>query len=271
VSADDAILETYLRHAAIKPRIATEARDTWSLYKMLTDNKPLKDATRDDGRKLAEHFAGQGLKSATVRKKIGWLTAAVNLAIKEGRLKFNPFSDVVAKADDKLERLPLSDGDVKAIKSGLPGLDASDQVLLRLLACTGLRLSEAFQIENEEREKGCRYVVIGTKTEASRRRVPLPAGALPYLPKVIKGPLFKGGAPAASKRLNRFLRDCGIADARKVVHSFRHRAKDRLCAAGCPLDVQYELLGHEKKSVAAGYGKGSPVPLLKRWVDKIGF
>ena len=62
----------------------------------------------------------------------------------------------------------------------------------------------------------------------------------------------------------------GIADVRKVVHSLRHRSKDRLRAEGCPLDVQYELLGHETKTVASGYGHGSPVPLLRKWLDKIG-
>jgi hypothetical protein len=83
--------------------------------------------------------------------------------------------------------------------------------------------------------------------------------------------LFQGGEKAASKRLNGFLRDIGIADSRKVVHSLRHRAQDRLRAAGCPQDVRWALLGHEEKTVAAGYGEGFPVPLLKRWIDKIGF
>ena len=54
-------------------------------------------------------------------------------------------------------------------------------------------------------------------------------------------------------------------------HSLRHRAKDRLRAEGCPLDIQYELLGHETKTVASGYGHGSPVPLLRKWLDKVGF
>ena len=103
------------------------------------------------------------------------------------------------------------------------------------------------------------------------RRVPLPAGVLPHLPKSIKGPLFQGAAPAASKRLNRFLNDCGIVDPRKVVHSLRHRAQDRLRAAGCPEDTRWAILGHEEKTVAAGYGEGFPVPLLKQWIDKIGF
>ena len=271
-SADDAILDTYLKHAGLNQRIEKEARDTWALYKTLTNNKPLKDADREDGRKLVAFFEGRGLKSATIRKKIGWLTAAVKLEMdnKEPRLKFNPFSGVVPRRDDKNDRLPLDSADMKAIRGGLAGLAKSDQVLLRLLASTGLRLGEAFQINSEATERGCRYVVIGSKTAQSRRRVPLPAAVLPFLPKPIRGPLFNGGAPAASKRLNRFLRDVGIDDRRKVVHSFRHRAKDRLRAAGCPMDVQYELLGHEDTTVAAGYGKGSPVPMLRKWIDKIG-
>jgi integrase len=104
--------------------------------------------------------------------------------------------------------------------------------------------------------------------------VPLPADLLPHLPAKIIGPLFacKSVTNSASKRLMAFLRDdCGITDPLKVVHSLRHRAKDQLRAAGCPLDVQYELLGHETATIAAGYGRGSPVPLLKSWIDRIGF
>jgi hypothetical protein len=166
-TADDAILETYLAHAGIVGTFEREARAVWSLYKALTENKPLKDAGRDDGRKLVTHFEGQGLKSATVTKKIGWLNAAVNLAIKEGKLKFNPFSSIVPKRDDKLTRLPLDDADMKTIRSNLAGLDTSDQVLLRLLGSSGMRLSEAFEIDGEHKEHGCRFV---TWTGGDRRR-----------------------------------------------------------------------------------------------------
>jgi integrase len=270
-NGDDALFETYLSHANVTGYYEREARAVWALYKQLTDSKPLKDATRDDGRKVVAYFEGQGLKSATIKKKVGWLTAAVNLAINEGQLKFNPFSSIVPKRDDKQTRLPLTEADIKNAKRNLDRLDKVDQVLFRLLATTGMRLSEAFEIDGEMKERGCRYVIVGKKTDQSLRRVPLPAGVLPYLPKSIKGPLFRGAAPAASKRLNRFLNDCGIVDPRKVVHSLRHRAQDRLRAAGCPEDTRWAILGHEEKTVAAGYGEGFPVPLLKQWIDKIGF
>jgi hypothetical protein len=121
------------------------------------------------------------------------------------------------------------------------------------------------------KERGCRYVIIGKKTPQSHRRVPFPAAVLPYLPTAIHGPLFVGGAPAASKRLNKFIRRIGIVDKGKVVHSLRHRAQDQLRAAGCPVDYRWALLGHEVETVAESYGSGFPVPMLKKWIDKISF
>lgn len=270
-NGDDAILETYLKHADITGYYRREAEAVWALYKQLTDSKPLKDATRDDGRKVVEFFEKQNLKSATIQKKIGWLNAAVNLAITENRLRFNPFSNIVPRRNDKQKRLPLNEADIKEAKRNLPQLGEADQLLFRLLATTGMRLSEAFEIDSEMKERGCRYMIVGKKTAQSLRRVPLPSGLSPFFPKIIKGPLFRGTAAAASKRLNKYLNDIGIIDPRKVVHSLRHRAQDRLRAFGCPEDVRWALLGHEEETVAAGYGEGFPVLLLKRWIDKIGF
>ena len=118
---DDKVLETYIKHRKLAGYIEREARDVWALFKTLTDSKPLKDCDRDDGRKLVAHFEGQRLKSATIEKKIAWLNAAVNFAIKEGRLKFNPFASIVPRVRDKTRRLPLADADMKAISATSPG------------------------------------------------------------------------------------------------------------------------------------------------------
>ncbi len=269
-NADDAILETYLKQANVTGYYEREARDVWALFRSLCD-KPLKDATRDDGRKVVQHFEAKNLKSASIRKKLVWLNAAVNLAIKENKLQFNPFFNIVPKRNDAEKRRPLSDADMKEAKRHLDQLGQSDQLLFRLLAATGMRLSEAFEIDGELKERGCRFVIVGKKTPQSHRRIPFPASVLPFLPAAIKGPLFRGGPRSASKRLNQFLNEIGIADRRKVVHSLRHRAQDRLRAAGCPQDIRWALLGHEEKTVAEGYGEGFPVPLLSKWINKIGF
>ena len=211
-NGDDAILETYLKHANITGYFEREARTVWALFRSLCD-KPLKDADRDDGRKLVAYFESRGLKSATIAKKVGWLTAACNLAIKEGRLKFNPFASIVPGRNDGVRRLPLSDADMRLVKRNLDRLSDFDQTLFRFLAATGMRLSEAFEIDGEMKERGVRYVIVGKKTEQSLRRVPLPACVLPYLPKVIKGRLFVtehlDPPDMASKRLGKFLDESG--------------------------------------------------------------
>ncbi|MGC2332429.1 MAG: tyrosine-type recombinase/integrase [Candidatus Acidiferrales bacterium] len=276
-NGDDELLETYLRHANITGHYEREARATWALYKRLTGNKPLKSASRDDGRLVVTHFADSGNKTGTIAKKIGWLRAMCEFAIGEGRLQFNPFAKIVSNSDDELRRKPLSDADMGLCKKNLGKLSESDQLLFRFLATTGARLGEAFQIDGEQVERGVRYVVIGSKTEASQRRLPLPADVLPFLPKIIKGSLFAAkpsielAAKAASKRLNDFLDECGLTDPSIVVHSLRHRAADRLRAHECPVDIRHALLGHETRSVAEGYGEGFSVVTLKKWIDKIGF
>jgi hypothetical protein len=89
-NGDDSLIEIYIAHRNITGYKAKECRDTWALYKALV-GKPLKEATREDGRKMVAHYQGQGLKSRSIRKRLMWLTAAVNLAIDEGHLRFNPF------------------------------------------------------------------------------------------------------------------------------------------------------------------------------------
>jgi integrase len=268
---DDTVLDTYLDHRNLAGRFRAEAEATWATYKRLTNSKPLRHATRDDGRLLVKHFIEAGNKTATVVKKVGWLRAAVQLAIDEGKLTFNPFARIISEGNDEVRRKPLTEDNMATCKQYFADLSESDQLLFQVLATTGMRLGEAFQIDSEQTEREIRYCVVGTKTEASRRRLPFPADLLPHLPKKITGPVFTGNVKAASKRLNDFLDDCGLIDPSIVIHSLRHRAADRLRAYECPVDIRRAILGHEDGSVSEGYGEGFPVKILREWIDKIGF
>ena len=291
---DDAIIDEYLAKAT--PRVADEARGTWRIYKGLVD-KPLKDQKRADGLKLVEYFKGQPgkdgkpMKAASVNKRIGWLRAAVNLAIKNEKLTTNPFAaiaDPVPKKRPRDERRQiLNEDDIALCKANLHKLTAEDQLLFRILVTSGMRLSEPYQIIGEERTRdGVRYVHVGTKSDASDRRVPLPADLIPYLPEKIVGQLLplkkptskmsavERSAAAASKRLNRFLRDdCGITDKRKVVHSARHRASSLLIEAECPDKIRFAIGGWEdpERDQASDTYAHMSIGSLKKWIDKIGF
>jgi integrase len=270
-NADDQIVDTWIKHRGISGNLERDARNTWDTFKRITDNKPLRECARDDGRTLVDHFRREGRKGATIQKKVGFLNAAVNLAIDEGKLRFNPFSRIVPKLDDEADRLPMDDADMQLVRENFRLLDDEEQCLWVLLATTGMRRGEAWDITREYLEFGIRYVIVGSKTEASLRRLPLPDPALAFLPAKITGQLFKATPKTLGRRLLRRIRKIGISDKAKVLHSLRHRAKDVLRANACPEDVQDWLLGHNQVTVSDDYGKGPPVTILKPWVDRIGW
>lgn len=277
---DDTIMETYIKHTNQPDHRAREARDMWRTFRQVV-GKPLRECSREDGRAVVTYLqdmADEPLKSATLRRKMVPLVAAVNLAIDEGKLKFNPFASVVSNRQDEDERAPFDDADVKKIKANIHKLEPNDQLLLRVLATTGMRRGEAFEIRGEKTEDGIRYCEIGSKTPQSRRRVPFPKDLLPHLPKKITGPLFTGRKDSASKRLGDFMREIGITDPDKApMHSFRHRAANRLRRAGIPEDVREAIGGWAdgKKKTSRKYGnkhgRGFPIKMLKAAIDKIGF
>jgi len=278
-NGDDALLETYIKHNGIDGLRERQARDIWHIFRTVV-NKPLKQCTRDDGRAVVAVLEEDGeLKSATLRRRMVPLVATVNLAIDEGKLTFNPFSSVVPDRDDEDEREAFDDADMALIRANLHRLSESDQLLVRLLATTGMRRGEAFEIDREQTENGIRFVTIGTKTPQSLRRVPFPVDLLPYLPAKITGQLIPGRMDSAGKRLREWLTEIGITDPDKApMHSFRHRAAQRLRAA-IPDESLREAIGGwangKKKNTSRKYGnkhgKGFPITMLKKAIDKIGF
>ena len=280
-NGDDALLETYIKHNGIDGLRERQARDIWHIFRTVV-KKPLKQCTRDDGRAIIaylEEQAGGEIKSATLRRRMVPLVATVNLAIDEGKLTFNPFSGVVPDRDDEDEREAFDDADMKLIRANLHLLSKSDQLLVRLLATTGMRRGEAFEINREQIENGIRFVTIGTKTPQSLRRVPFPADLLPYLPPKITGQLIPGRMDTAGKRLREWLTEIGITDPDKApMHSFRHRAAQRLRAGGIEESLREAVGGWangKKKKTSRKYGnkhgKGFPLSMLKKAIDKIRF
>jgi integrase len=282
-TSDDGLFQTYIDSGARDRRgldgyARKEAQAVWDLFRTLVGGKALKECTRDDGRLLVAHYKAEGLSSPSMQKKIMWLSAMVQFSIEEKKLPetmLNPFSKIVPQRTPlekrAARRKPFDDEDLKACKARLGTLSNSDQLLFRLLEGTGMRLSEAFQIEGEEPHNGVpRFVVVGNKTENSLRRVPFPKSVLPYLPAEIQGRLFEGLPSSASHRFTTFLRETvGITDPKKVLYSLRHRAKDRLRELDCPEKISEALFGRDEPTIGDDYGKGFPIVKLKTWVDKI--
>lgn len=226
------------------------------------------------------------LSTSTVVKLLGLLRSVFAWAEREGFVEVNPAHGTArvastekkgaTAADDERKRLPFSVEDVRQILSKLPA-DGPIRYVLLLLAYTGARLAEVVGLRQQDYcvEQGVAYLDIrphaerSLKTKASRRRVPdhpellrlgFTKDALP----------FAGSATMWSQKLNRWLRgSAGFADARLVVHSFRHTVKDRLRAARVPEAEQRALLGHAGSGVADSYGSGFPLSVLRDAVSKV--
>ena len=285
-NGDDDLLETYLRQNAIDGLREKQARAIWHTFKTVC-KKPIAKCDRDDGRAIVAHMikeaGGQdNIASATLRRRMVPLVATVNLAIDDKKLSFNPFQGCIPDWDDEEERDPFSDADMKLIRANMGKLDKNLQMLVRILATTGMRREEAFEIADEEREKGIRFVMVGADKGAPKRRVPFPADLLPHLPKKITGPLVTGRMDTAGKKIKAWLEAIGVIcdDGRDLapLHSFRHRAARQLRAA-IPDESLREAIGgwangkRKKSSRKYGnkHGAGFPLAKLKEAIDVIGF
>jgi len=285
--SDDELLDTYIKHNGLTGLRRKQAEDIWHVFRTVV-NKPIKDCTRDDGRSVVKHLVAQAggndkIKSATLRRALVPLVAMVNLAIDEGKYTgINPFSSVVGKTGEASDqRLLFTEDEMATMRANLHKLDANDQLLVRLLASTGLRRSEAFEICSERVEDGVRFTVVGANKGVAKRPVPFPACLLPYLPEKIEGQLIHGRMDSATKRLREWLTAIGITDPNKApAHSFRHRAKRRLINADVQPGLIDELGGwssdkSKKKNSGDDYGRDEDnavfaITKVKAAIDLIG-
>ena len=118
----------------------------------------------------------------------------------------------------------------------------------------------------------------GLKTKGSDRVIPLSPRALELLQGFRQGkedtePLFTKyarvrGNDACSAMLMKRLRTV-ITDKKLTIHSLRHRMKDKLRNTGCPEDVSLAILGHSSNTVAANYGSGYALEVMREHLKKV--
>ena len=222
------------------------------------------------------------LKNATRAKLWGMLRALLNVAVDDGLLASNPFSQVKLRLDDdSSQREVLTQEDLTALFGKLD--DPEEWWITRIALYTGARLGEICQLTKADfrTEAGVPYLHIredaeagkSVKTRNSIRRVPLHRrlitdGLLEWVKGRTSDALFSVGSAAASKRLLRRMRDAGLGEG-KVFHSLRHTFKG---VARRHMDAEWHdrLTGHAAKSVGQDYGDYD-LRSLKKKIDLIAF
>ena len=162
-----------------------------------------------------------------------------------------------------------------------------------ILLHTGARVGEIAQlgINDVRKENGVWCFDIhpsaetSVKTKSSIRLVPIhsylvKAGFLKYCEEIRKEghtqlfPALKksanGYGSAISKWFNKRLREKGIADKKKVLHSTRHTFITKLKQLDIQDHLISELVGHTVESITVGrYGKKLDVKALRKAVEKL--
>jgi integrase len=60
-----------------------------------------------------------------------------------------------------------------------------------------------------------------------------------------------------------------ITDKKFTMHSLRHRMKDKLRNTGCPEAISMAILGHGANTVAANYGSGYALDVMREHMEKV--
>jgi len=60
-----------------------------------------------------------------------------------------------------------------------------------------------------------------------------------------------------------------ITDKKITMHSLRHRMKDKLRNTGCPEHLSMAILGHSANTVAANYGSGYAIDVMREALVKV--
>ena len=245
----------------------------------------LSDISRQDANDLRDHLLSRVSANSAVRM-LGVVRTAINHAIVEHSLNIpNVFTNLRIKGAgaSKLDRLPLSDTQVVHLETAYSN-DTTAWALFVCLRDTGCRVSEiaGLRVKDCDTDKEC-LIISPTpwrtlKTNNSQRPVPLSPEAIKALEEVSQGkdpeaPLFpqyakERGGDNCSAMLMKRLRTI-ITDKKLTMHSLRHRMKDKLRNTGCPEAVSMAILGHGANTVAANYGSGYALDVMREHMEKV--
>jgi integrase len=270
----------------IKQRIERLRKDMQHIYgKQKLRYVSLSDISRQDANDLRDHLLSRVSANSAVRM-LGVVRTAINHAIVEHSLNIpNVFTNLRIKGAgaSKLDRLPLSDTQVVHLETAYSN-DTTAWALFVCLRDTGCRVSEiaGLRVKDCDTDKGCLTISPTPwrtlKTNNSQRSVPLSPEAIKALEEVSQGkdpeaPLFpqyakeRGGDNCSAMMMKR-LRTI-ITDKKLTMHSLRHRMKDKLRNTGCPEAISMAILGHGSNTVAANYGSGYALDVMREYMEKV--
>jgi integrase len=305
------VITAYFKEHKREPRTDSQIRSGFKKFtKAIGGDCPIGDITKEKCRTYKEGMAAQKLSVSSVNKYLHSLSHLLTWAKGQGYLPeswMNPVDGLRVKkhrGDKRLKRSPFTDEELAAIFDS-PQFTRErtrypERYWLPLcLLWTGARREEIAQLylDDVKQAEGVWVFDIktdeergqGLKNEASARLVPVhsrllqsglleyvnqtrTAGALRLFPKLKHGK--NGFGDSVGKSFARHLKQLGIVDPSKVLHSLRHTAITRLHSRGVSQNIAEALVGHAANTVHGSvylHRNALPMKLLKEGIEKLDF
>jgi len=283
--------ELYLRLKGAENRPKTFAAAAWRSLGYLVDacgSKRLAEYTRQDATKFRDALIARGLNGASVSRVLGTVRAIFNLAISEtGQQIPNPFRQLYVDGKSGVrKRAPVPVEEIRRLQKACLATDDEARWLVALVTDTGMRLAEVagLAVEDLVLDAPVPHVVVRPhpwrrlKNGNSEREVPLVGSSLWAARRILASsdtvyafPRYnktdKTTANSASAALNKWLKE--VIGSDYSMHCLRHSLRDRLRAVECPSDIVDQIGGWHTQGIGQAYGTGYPLPILKKWLDRI--
>lgn len=243
----------------------------------LVGDKELDSITRRDVERYIEARLQQ-VKTTSVDREITTLRAVWNKASKALDIRSqNPFSEhgITGLGTDSTRRATASVDDTRRLLQALNPQDAKSYVdpLIGIIALTGMRLSEAWGLDQQDWDREHQVLNIQINQRRSSLKTKHSTRPFPVLPELAawleayldhKSASSSNSASAATLKRIKSLGFTGLTN-----HGFRHGMKQRLVEADAPGHIIDELLGWSEQSMRVNYGYLTVTEQKRRYVQKV--
>lgn len=284
------LTELYLdNHRGPSDKLIRDTIYTFNAFIDVVGNKRLSDVSRADVHAYRDSLIGIGNKTATIRKRMGYVSAVFSVALRELEMdKANPALAVQIRGEggDKVKRIPARVTELQKLRPLIESQPDDLRLILGMLFDTGCRLAEIVGIKLDDIKLGeeIPYIILRShasrrlKTASSTREVPLVGFSLWCARKTValnKGREFafpsycsasKIRSNSASAALIKWIKKRGVD---KTPHELRHGWADRLRETGCSPEIRKALGGWSIGGIAAEYGEGYSLKVKHEALRKI--
>jgi len=250
-------------------------------------DRPLDCYNGHDAGKFRDWLADKGLGRSSQQRIFSVVKAIVNFNIREFGLNCrNAFSGVYLPSETIKKRQPISLTRIRKLQEECVKLDDDIRWLVALISDTGMRLSEAVGLRQQDLKLDhevphvalAPYTTRRLKTDSSERVIPLVGASLWAANRINESANSQYCFPrycsdsvcnsnSASAAINKWIKTIAGPDA--VIHGLRHSFRDRLRAVEAPVDLIDQLGGWSLQSVGQGYGDGYSLTVTIGWMTRI--